>query len=447
MLNITLASHCSQSAIPLYSLGKINYPSKGQLLKARMGVEVFFSYSHRDEDLRDELAKHLSILQRRRVIDAWHDREIEAGTDRRSEIDQQLNRADIILLLISADFLASNYCYDVEVRRAMERHEAGNARVIPVIVRPVDWQDAPFGKLQVLPKDGKPITKWDDRDEALLDVDQGIRSTLKGITEARTLFKANLYRALLKLGYRQQARLFRRAIESESVAAFLIHGLPEYGQRWLLNRLVVQYLPENLNSKVVKVNLSRLARQTNVTALWRELGGRVKIRGHRLTPPEIANGVYRWWLTQDVILVFHDVQALPEPAVQEMIEQFWFPLTQQLQEESKGKSVCKLLMFLVDYAGKAEQWKWPFVEKLDAVWQPQQPIKTPKIQEFTEKELMDWLDDQYSDLPSDLTQSIDNKVAEILESSEGGIPELALREICEQCSLNWYEELDKWLRL
>ena len=412
-----------------------------------MGVEVFFSYSHRDEDLRDELAKHLSILQRRRVIDAWHDREIEAGAERQSEIDQHLKQADIILLLVSADFLASDYCYDVEVRRAMERQEAGEARVIPVIVRPVDWQDAPFGKLQALPKGGKPITKWDNQDEALLNVEQGIRRNLEDMAEARIQFKANLYGALLKLGYRQQARLFRRAIESESIAAFLIHGLPEYGQRWLLNRLVVQYLPENMNSKVVKVNLSRLARQTNVTALWRELGGRVKLRGHRLPPPEIANGVYRWWLTQDVILVFHDVQALPEPAVQEMIEKFWIPLTQRVQEDSDGKSVCKLLMFLVDYAGKAEMWNLPFVEKLDAGWKPQRPIKTPQIREFTEKELMDWFDDQYSDLPSDLTQGIDDKVEEILESSEGGIPELALREICEQCGLDWYEELDQWLRL
>ena len=104
-------------------------------------------------------------------------------------------------------------------------------------------------------------------------------------------------------------------------------------------------------------------------------------------------------------------------------------------------------MFLVDYVGKAEQWNLPFVEKLDASWKPQRPIKTPKLQEFTERELMDWLDDQYSDLPSDLTQGIDDKVEEILESSEGGIPELALREICEQCGLDWYEELDKWLRL
>ncbi len=412
-----------------------------------MSVEVFFSYAHRDEDLRDELAKHLSILERQGVISAWHDRNIDAGREWAKEIDQRLNSAQIILLLISSDFMASDYCYDIELKRAIERHEAGEAWVIPVILRPVDWQDTSFSQLQALPRDGKPITQWSNQDEAFRNIALGIRHSIEDLAKAKPKKQLKLYSSLLKLGYRQQARLFRRAIESESVAAFLIHGLPEYGQRWLLNRLVVQYLPEHLNSKVVKVNLSRLARQTNVTALWRELGGRVKLRGHRLTPPEIADGVYRWWLTQDVILVFHDVHDLPESSVQEMIEKFWIPLTKRVQEASEGESLCKLLMFLVDYVGKAEQWNLPFVEKLDASWKPQRPIKTPKLQEFTERELMDWLDDQYRDLPSDLTQGIDDKVEEILESSEGGIPELALREICEQCGLDWYEELDKWLRL
>lgn len=416
-----------------------------------MGVEVFFSYSHRDEGLRNELEKHLSILKRQGKIDTWYDREIEAGTERQTEIEQHLNQADIILLLISADFLGSDYCYDVEVKRAMERHEQGGARVIPVILRPVDCSGTPFSKLQSLPKDANPVTSWLNQDEAFLDIAQGIRKAIADLAatqaQRQVQTQVNLYSALLKLGYRQQARLFRRAIAAESVAAFLIHGLPEYGQRWLLNRLVVQYLPEHLNSKVVKVNLSRLARQSNVSALWRELGGQVRVKGYRAKPPEIADGVYRWWLTLDVILVFHDVHVLPESAVQEMIEQFWIPLTQRVQDASVGESPCKLLMFLVDYEGKAEQWNLPFVEKLDAGWKPQRPIKTPKLQEFTEKELMDWLDDQYRDLPSDLTQDIDDKVEEILDNTEGGIPVLVLREICEQCGLDWYEELEKWLRL
>jgi hypothetical protein len=121
-------------------------------------VEVFFSYAHEDELLRD-----------------WHDRQISAGTEWAGQIDSHLNTARIILLLVSPDFIASDYCYDVEMQRALARHEAGEARVIPVILRPTDWHSASFSKLQALPKDGKSITEWRNRDKAFLDVAQGIR--------------------------------------------------------------------------------------------------------------------------------------------------------------------------------------------------------------------------------------------------------------------------------
>jgi len=144
--------------------------------KPGKAIEVFFSYSHKDEELRDQLSNHLSTLKRKQFITAWHDRRIGAGTEWASEIDERLDAADIILLLISSDFLASDYCYDVEVKRAMERHDAGEARVIPVILRPVDWKGAPFGKLQALPRDARPVTEWPNRDQAFLDIAQGIRA-------------------------------------------------------------------------------------------------------------------------------------------------------------------------------------------------------------------------------------------------------------------------------
>jgi hypothetical protein len=152
--------------------------------KPAKAIEVFYSYSHKDEDLRDELEKHLSILKHQGVIQSWHDRRIGAGREWEAEIDTHLNTAHIILLLISADFLASDYCYDVEMKRAMERHEAKEACVIPVMLRPCDWRGAPFGKLQALPKDAKPVTSWPDLDEAFLNVAQGIRAAAEGIKPA-----------------------------------------------------------------------------------------------------------------------------------------------------------------------------------------------------------------------------------------------------------------------
>lgn len=139
---------------------------------------LFFSYSHKDEDLRDQLEVHLTMLKREGLIDAWHDRKILAGEEFDGTIDARLEQADVILLLVSADFLASPYCYDVEMQRAMQRHQDGSARVIPVILRPCDWHSAPFGKLLAAPKDGKPVTKWTDRDEAFVDIVRQIRAAL-----------------------------------------------------------------------------------------------------------------------------------------------------------------------------------------------------------------------------------------------------------------------------
>ncbi len=146
------------------------------------GIEVFFSYAHEDEKLRDELAKHLKLLERQGVITAWHDRQITAGTEWSGQIDEHLESAKVILLLISADFLASDYCYDVELKRAMERHEAKTARVIPVIMREVDWKGASFGKLQALPKNALPVTNWSNLDQAFTDIARGIRKAVEELS-------------------------------------------------------------------------------------------------------------------------------------------------------------------------------------------------------------------------------------------------------------------------
>src|SRR3954454_19773815 len=139
-------------------------------------ISLFYSYSHKDEALRKKLETHLTLLQTQGVISGWHDRRIAAGTEWDGAISAHLEQAGIILLLVSADFLATRYCRDVEIKRAMERHEAGTARVIPVILRPFDaWHTTPFGKLQALPEKGKAVTTWNNRDEAFADIARGIR--------------------------------------------------------------------------------------------------------------------------------------------------------------------------------------------------------------------------------------------------------------------------------
>src|SRR5262249_1896533 len=139
-------------------------------------------YSHRDEEFRLELNNHLSNLQRHQIISGWHDRRIVPGQEWATRIDDALNEAQIILLLISARFMASDYCYAKEMLRAIERHDAAEAVVIPIILSACDWQGAPFSKLQALPKDAKPIKNWDDQDEAWLDVVRGIRRVIESLS-------------------------------------------------------------------------------------------------------------------------------------------------------------------------------------------------------------------------------------------------------------------------
>jgi hypothetical protein len=140
---------------------------------------IFFSYSHEDEELRNRLEKHLSLLKRQGLVEAWHDRRILAGSELDEAISENLQAADIILLLVSADFLASEYCYSTEMHRAMERHEARSAVVIPVILKPCDWHTAPFGKLLATPKDGKAVTSWANIEEALADVASHVRKRVE----------------------------------------------------------------------------------------------------------------------------------------------------------------------------------------------------------------------------------------------------------------------------
>jgi hypothetical protein len=144
-------------------------------------IKLVYSYSHKDEALRGELERHLAILKRSGVIQSWYDRNIEAGTDWSKEIDDQINRADVILLLISADFLASDYCHEIEMKRALERDRSGEARVIPVILRAVDWAGAEFAQLQALPTDGRPVTSWSNTDEAFTDIAKGIRRAVENL--------------------------------------------------------------------------------------------------------------------------------------------------------------------------------------------------------------------------------------------------------------------------
>jgi len=145
-----------------------------------MAAEVFMSYSHKDEGLRDELEVHLAMLKRQGLISLWHDRRIDSGDYVHGEIMDAMKRANLILFLVSPDFLASDYCYDVEVQTAVERHKSGAVKVIPIILRPCEWKQVDlFKNLLGAPTDNRAVSKWPDRDEAFLDITTRIRTVIE----------------------------------------------------------------------------------------------------------------------------------------------------------------------------------------------------------------------------------------------------------------------------
>ncbi|RQT01724.1 toll/interleukin-1 receptor domain-containing protein [Burkholderia contaminans] len=147
-------------------------------------TRVFVSYCHADEQYRAELDKHLSLLRRQGHVDVWNDHRIPAGGEIETHISAELDAADLIILLVSSDFMNSDYCYGIEMQRALERHQEGSAVVVPIIVRPCDWTSSPLGRLKALPKDARPITKWPTLDDAFVDIVQSLRKLLTAKTQS-----------------------------------------------------------------------------------------------------------------------------------------------------------------------------------------------------------------------------------------------------------------------
>lgn len=164
-------------------------------------LNVFIAYSRKDENLRNRLDVHLSSLKRKEVINTWFDGKILPGEQWEDKIVESLNNADIILLLISPDFIASDYCYNIEMKRAVERHENGTTIVIPIILNYCDWEETPFSKLQALPKNGTPIidNKWHNEDEAFHSAASGIKAIASKLIEERKSIKLNYYSELNSL--------------------------------------------------------------------------------------------------------------------------------------------------------------------------------------------------------------------------------------------------------
>ncbi len=194
-------------------------------------ISIFYSYSHKDEYHREDLETHLAMLRREGIIHEWHDRKIVAGGDIDNEVDINLEQADIVLLLVSPDFLASDYCWKKEMTFALERHESGSTTVIPVIVRPVDWKPSPFSKLKALPRDGKPVTTWDNKDLAWLNVATGLRDAIKNVAEKKRRFKQKSGFISIKQALTRGVDVIDTSFRSDSAITGLATGFVEVDDR------------------------------------------------------------------------------------------------------------------------------------------------------------------------------------------------------------------------
>lgn len=159
------------------AIGPIELENK--LTPNMKNISLFISYSHKDEGIKSELVNHLSGMKRMGLISEWNDRKILPGEEWDTIIKNKIEQADVILFLISSDFMASDYINDVEIKKAIDRYQQKSVKIVPIIVRPCDFESFPVSQYQALPKDAKAISLWDDKDEALLDVVKSLKKLLQ----------------------------------------------------------------------------------------------------------------------------------------------------------------------------------------------------------------------------------------------------------------------------
>src|SRR6266542_1490995 len=296
-------------------------------------LEVFFSYSHKDETLCDELNTHLAALKRQSVIKNWTDRQITAGDEWRDEIEKHLDSADLILLLVSADFLNSDFYYLIETSRALLRHESGDARVIPVIVRPVDWQGLPIGKLQALPKDSKPVTSWPNRDDAWLNVAQGIRRAIEEMAgrKAQLMRESGLLPAAIprlpRVGFvarrnqngRDLIERLREELAPERRQIVTLWG-PGGVSKTTLAAESARAMADQVRGRIVWTG-PQLRADFTASALLDEIATQLGHAELRTAPPAEKPGLVRALLAESPALVVIDnFETIPEKSQPQLIE-------------------------------------------------------------------------------------------------------------------------------
>lgn len=274
--------------------------------------------------------------------------------------------------------------------------------------------------------------------QALFDAVQSAMTQPEPRPAQTSHHKQFLFDLLLRLDFREQVRLFRRVIQTHRVAAFLVHGEPDYGQQVLVNRLL-RLSPGWQTGQRIGINLASPIISEIPRSLWRQVASKLGV-STSTAPAHIAEKVCEWWQTQDVIFVFHRVDSMSPVFLSAWIEEFWQPLVVAAHNNlHRTQRETHLLMFLVDYRGRVCNWDVALAQQPDQPEYPRIPLHLPPASRFPPDVLDFWIDMAAEMLPAGLTAQI------LLAASENGIPQIVYYIICDHCGLSWEGELARWL--
>jgi inactive STAND len=251
------------------------------------------------------------------------------------------------------------------------------------------------------------------------------------------------FNTLFNLDYTKQVSTFRRFINSARAAAFLIHGAPECGQRWLMNRLV-QLAPNHTTARPIHVDLSAPSRETSMAALWRTIG--VQVDAPPTDPQRIIEKMRKCWSTQPLTIYLKRIDFKPADFLHEFIESFWCPLVGGTQGGPPA-GVHRLLLFLLDEQGYANSWNLDYPEVFAETWCADKPVKLPIVSEFTAEVIAGWINNEVNTLPVNLTDAPEESAQMIFDESGQGVPDLVFPQICLMCNYDYGQGAQRWLKL
>jgi hypothetical protein len=304
-----------------------------------MAVKAFCSYSHKDEDWKDRLNTYLAPLKNSDSIEFWHDRKMRTGCNWQSEIDRKINTADIIILLISPDFLASDYCYGREMKIALERHEKNETVVIPVILRPCDWINTPIHSLLVHPQDEKPINSYSDPDQAFQKIADEIRKHVEQMQTTRPnpkneqMHSPNTQSEPIEIEFINRSDELKKITRTSSATYLLINAPAGYGKTRLLKKVIEHFEQRsfciflNLNGKT-NLNLTQLAnliiKECNENYSDYEIDEQIGQVGLELI--RAAHNAQK----NDVLICIDDIESISSAYIKDLLNEFIPTIEQKL---------------------------------------------------------------------------------------------------------------------